>query len=404
MKKGLLLLLAGVMAFSVAVQSMASARLDSMASNVWQVEDYDSIWLYPNKVLDYKNTVDFRLNNNFGGLGNAADNWGGVIAEENELLGGVIGAYINRPDRLYTAAQAAGGSGFRSLFRYYWTPVGNRNHPDNNSTNILDLFWGSSMDNGALGIHLNYGNDGVGQGVNENENYGIGVGLGLNDLAGFTQANFHLHLAHQSNFDTGENLTFLGTYSIKLGTLLEAEVDKDNSLRIFGDITYNQSNADGNDYGDYGVLLGMACNHKVNGGKGLVSTGLIVDYLNVVTTANYGANSVDSHSWNLIWNASVEAEVSNWLALRTGIVSVLVSRNYTEAPSYTDNENAPVWTAGFGIKWQNFVLDGNINVATLENLLAGPNAGAGIFYPGGNGGAGNNGIVTVINADMKYKF
>ena len=62
MKKSLLFLLMGLMAFGGVVKSMASTRLDGMSSDPRLVEDYDLIWLYPNKVLDYKGTADFRMN------------------------------------------------------------------------------------------------------------------------------------------------------------------------------------------------------------------------------------------------------------------------------------------------------------------------------------------------------
>ena len=94
MKKSVLFLMSALIVFGATVQTHASARLDSLSLDVRQVDDIDLIWLYPNKVLEYKNTADFRLSSN-GLLGNGTNEWGGFIADESSL-GGVVGVYVNR--------------------------------------------------------------------------------------------------------------------------------------------------------------------------------------------------------------------------------------------------------------------------------------------------------------------
>ena len=95
MKKVLLAMMVGLTAFGISMKASASARLDSMTADSREVDDIDLIWLYPNKVLDYKNTVDFQLAPD-GDFGEGTDEWGGVLTELSPDLG-VLGVYVNRP-------------------------------------------------------------------------------------------------------------------------------------------------------------------------------------------------------------------------------------------------------------------------------------------------------------------
>jgi hypothetical protein len=422
MKKGLLTLLAGVMAFGVAVQSMASARIDSMASDPRQVEDIDLIWFYPNKVLQYKGTVDIRFQEgapggtgypNNGGWGNGTGEWGGLLEEVEGI--GIIGAYVNRPAMLNTAASYAFGTGANlSTSRSYWSPVGNIQAylPGPVPDNKIDLFWANELENANVGVHVNYGD--VDTNTFQRQTIGIGVGLGLTELGPFNEANFHANYAMLSSTFTpispdGESD---GISTIKAGALLQADAGSDIAVRTFVDLVMNGTKIEeiAVDMSDFGVVLGLSCNHSVNGGKGLVSHGLKLDYFNA--TDNEADTSMVSYA--LLWNVSLETQVANWLSLRLGLVKTLLSRVYVEGgvdPWFDDSLNTPpgaenqdsIFTTGLAVNWQNFVLDCTLNAWSLERLIAGPNAGAGIFYPGGQGATGN-GIVIVSQADLKYRF
>jgi hypothetical protein len=412
MKKGLLMLLAGVMAFGVSVQSLASARIDSMATDPRFVEDYDLIWMYPNKVVDYKGTVDFRLNAGpwsgtypqNGGFGGGFGEWGGLLIDE-EILGGVLGVYANRPNRLYTSAHAiAGNSG--DAYRYYWGYTGGHVLGPVNPRNIIDLFYAPNLEDVTLGFRVNYGDDGVG-GFTEKSVIGIAVGLGTKDFGPFNEANFHagFELANVT-YNSGAGFTDNGIYTAQLGALFSADAGNDTAIRVSGDVKldqYDETDWDGEKINDVNVTLGLACNHKVNGGKGLISSGLLLYW----EGGTYDDGTAQGfNNWAAIWNASLEASVNNWLTLRAGIQKPLVVRAYSEPSNYDEadfGEGTVIFTTGLGVTWQNFTLDGVINVATLESWLSGPNAGAGIFYPGTNGGDGQ-GIVALTEIDLKYKF
>lgn len=407
MKKGLLLLMAGVMAFGVAAQSLASARIDALATDPRLVEDYDLIWLYPNKVIDYKGTADFRLNAGpwsgaypqNGGFGGGTGEWGGLLIDEPDF-GGVLGIYANRPNRLYTSAHALGGpSG--DAYRYYWGYTGGRVLGADNPRNIIDLFYATNLEDANLGFHVNYGDDGVG-GFTEKSVIGVGIGLGVKEFGPFNEANFHGNFELLSISYPGP-ITDNGIYTAKLGGLFSADAGNDTAIRVSADLELNQydeTDWDTEKSNDINVLLGLACNHKVNGGKGLVSSGLLLYWLG--GTYDDGTASA-FNSWAVIWSGSVEASVTNWLTLRAGIQKPLVSRVYSEPSNYDNADNGEgtvIFTSGLGVTWQNFTIDGVINVSTLEAWLAGPNAGAGIFYPGNNA----QGIVALTEIDLKYKF
>src|SRR5271155_3736405 len=97
--------LAGALSLGVATVAKADSRLDGMGADVRQVDDVDGIWLYPNQILQYKNTVDFRLNPTglgstvagelVNGNGIGTNEWGGVIHDLGDDFG-TIATYVNR--------------------------------------------------------------------------------------------------------------------------------------------------------------------------------------------------------------------------------------------------------------------------------------------------------------------
>src|ERR1035441_7315145 len=187
MKKALAFLFIGLMAFGASVKAMASARIDSMSTDVREVEDIDLIWLYPNKVLEYKNTADFRLNPGLGNaFGGGTAEWGGVIAEEMSL-GGVVGAYVNRPNFALTTASGLIGviNNFRNPARYYFTAPGGTTA--NATPNIVDIFWAKDLSGTGLGIHVNYGDSGIA--AIQSEDLGLDLGLGFTGAGPFSELN-----------------------------------------------------------------------------------------------------------------------------------------------------------------------------------------------------------------------
>jgi hypothetical protein len=363
MKKGLLLLLAGLMAFGVAVQSMAGgSRLGGMAADARIVEDLNLVINngYANKALEYGNILDVRLVT--AGLG---DEWGGLFVKDEAI--GVIGVYVNNPAAasLNTALPAGG-------------------------TDPLQLFWAKSFQGANFGVELFY--DGAGSDQNNNRDFGVNAGLGLDGGETFSQVNLHAGFETASN--TTNNTSAANAPSrIIAGALLQKDMDSNNNMRLFGDFAF-LSNATSGLVGaassfaattsEIDVQVGAGWNRKVNGGKGLLSTGAIIGYYNV----SVGSASVADYT--LDWHASVEAQIASWLTARTGVMKRIYQGN-------TFVKSVPVLTfaTGASVNFENFTLDLNVNPGSFQTALN-PNPGSGIFY--------NGPIVTVASADMSYKF
>ncbi|HXL72382.1 MAG TPA: hypothetical protein VN963_02045, partial [bacterium] len=144
--------LAGALCLGVATVAKADSRLDSLGTNVQEVDDVDAIWLYPNQILQYKNTADFRLttdgNNDVFGAG--ANEWGGVIHDLGDDFG-TIATYVNRPSAI---KNDQGGlvpgltgtllAGFTPLFGSYSTVVGGFTNAAYAPSNNVDVFWAKS--------------------------------------------------------------------------------------------------------------------------------------------------------------------------------------------------------------------------------------------------------------------
>ncbi|HVZ79658.1 MAG TPA: hypothetical protein VHE12_02525 [bacterium] len=427
MKKGLLMLLAGFMALGVAVKASASARLDGMAADVRQVEDIDLIWLYPNKVIDYKNTVDFRLADDYNGWGGGTNEWGGAIVDEKAAGLGVIGVYVNRPHRMYSAwANLANHPyGLQPLSGETWANVGNDwfVYGLHNNQRNLDLFWADSLGSTAdLGIHFTYGdgldNQGGFPSTYDSQDYSLAVGLGFTDVAPFNQLNVHAEYQMQNASFNNGSLKDNGISSILIGAMGSADLSSDNSIRPFIDTRIDSENltdiaGDPFSWSGWGLMFGASCAHKVNGGKGTVSTGLTFDY--------YGADQKDPNfdsfgsftadQYYAIWNAMVESQMNSWLTLRTGIAKLIFARDYvsnnTANATWYDPTNDPVvFSMGFSVAVENFTLDASIDVNSLENSLANIQPGNGIFF-GSDYNENNNNVgamFQVATADLKYKF
>jgi hypothetical protein len=290
---------------------------------------------------------------------------------------------------------------------------------------------------------------------------GINIGLGLKNM-GFDE--FHVHAGYSyGTFEdsfTPSNVTgnpFVevaslkdnGIYTITLGALAQSNMDKDSNVRMFVDGNLNQLDAKGfNQTYDYangvhsagsddeeatsnftslGLQAGLGCNHKVNDGAAVVSSGLVFNYSNssskLTATDQAGTGTVntistgesDADSLSFVWNGSVDAKVASWLNVRAGISEHVFDRDHTKFIDNTWTANALTDTAtfetngdnfagatnfslGFGIHWQNWTLDGNVSAGSFENTVNNVQPGNGLLF--NNGSA----IVTTSEADLRYNF
>jgi hypothetical protein len=451
MRKGLLLVLAGLMAFfGMTAQSMASSRMESMGADYRQFDDQDQIWLYPNKALLYKDTIDFRLNSTtdgstqlFGSTGYDAMEWGGVLKDAGDI--GVIGAYFNRPSMLannwFQSEQDYWGQYSTrdwinsTMYGQPFTPTGGTLNWTNNiynnlSANInpenkVDIFWADSFSGIDLGAVVNYGDSQTyGSNVNEYaQDLGINIGAGFGAVGPFNSLNAHLGYqmgAYNSNNNVKDN----GISTLPFGLLGDINLDANNTLRVFLDgqmdqfalqtvnLATNYTEKDAQSH----FLLGAAINKKISGGKGLASLGLFADYgdWEYTSTQVAGSPKYDYAYWDLIANFSVETPVSSWLTWRAGLTRQFFSRNWYNnggnAESYGDNWTSgntshsgyAMFNTGFSINVENWTLDAYLSSAALENWLGDPSAGFVINDYGQNGN--NNPPLEIIGLDAKVKI
>jgi len=412
MKKWFLILVMGLLIAAPQIVS-ASARLDGLASDIRQVEDIDLIWLYPNKVLQYKNTVDFRLGDTMNQLPNNTNNeWGGVIMDGTGL--GTLGFYGNRPNLMPSPWSAIANipSAWPTVLSSNSMPVGGYNFFSFLGNN-LDLFWADSLGGGAdLGVHLSYLDSFASFGPSaDSQTYGFAVGLGLS--GGFF-SEFNLHADYSFQNIVGSIGPFGishddGIRTFKLGILGQADLEKNLALRSFADFQLESSNYGGlfpNPIGlsDWTLVLGTSLNRSILDGKGLISTGLTLGYNNNhfddPTVGFFG--SFDEVLYQLVWNASAETEVANWLTLRGGVATNLVARFYNSI-GFTGlvwgdlSSNRVVGSVGFSVHLQNLSLDAGVRASSLENKIANTEPGGGIFFAPAN-------ALVVYTADLKCKF
>jgi len=423
MKKAILWILAGLMTFGFSLKANASARLDGLAADVREVEDMDLIWLYPNKVLQYKNTVDFKLADNANAFSNVNNEWGGVIASETDL--GVIGVYVNRPVVMPSAWAPLTSSayGWFNQTSLSWNAVGAGPfffYPTDGNRS-LDIFWADHLGSMDMGLHFTYG-DGfaifqaspVG---GDAEDFGVGLGLGFTNLAGFSELNFHGDFQWQNitatSFISGNPTAHdAGIFTIKLGALGQADVTKDAFIRPFADLQIDSYDAGQltaffkESRSNWGLATGTSFNQKINGINGFVSTGLTLDYYEAKFTDFFFTGDYNESRYLIVWNASVESEVFKWLTIRAGLAANVFARVYNSDASlnttWVDPTNNRVnFNTGFTLNWADFSLDCKVATLSLENAVQNPDLGGGIFYPSVNG---NTGILMTDTVDMKFKF
>jgi len=222
MKKVLALSLICFMALGAKL-ALADTRTDALGLTAGQqVDDLDSIWLFPQDASSFGNVVDFRMGNPNG---NHSYDWGGIIHQDFSDLG-YFGVYYNRPfdtndgngiqpntplanragilngasswanmmNPNNSAFFGPGGNGPNTQSNYPYYPAGGgfpysinntlgaevnwRFNANLNETtvadpsNLFDLFWSKDFSDVVLGVHINYagqtGNDNQGDGDGNN--------------------------------------------------------------------------------------------------------------------------------------------------------------------------------------------------------------------------------------------
>jgi hypothetical protein len=302
---------------------------------------------------------------------------------------GVLGTYVNRP--VIGFNPAININIYALLAGYTWLPAGAESLEY--ATNALDVFWADPLGGADLGIHLNYG--GVYNNTFQSANWGLSLGLGFANVGAFSEGNIHADLLEDKILDTATNTRDNGVYTAALGTLWVAGVDTDDSLRLFGDMNLSGYHFNDDDEMFNMLDLGLSLNRKINGGKGLLATGLVLDYLGY----KYDQENETIDDWEALWDASLESQVADWLTLRAGIETALVARDYdsTNAPTFLDSAQEPVgFSFGFGINWENWTLNASTSVNSFESTISNVQPGNGIFFSGN--------LMTVSVADLRYKF
>jgi hypothetical protein len=454
MKKLLLLMLSFFMALGAGLAN-ASSRSDAMSADINVVEDYDLIFTYPNKVIDYKNTVDFRMQN--PGAGTAND-WAGILDGKFEKIG-VIGVYMSRYTMVAPGSYQAAATDNQVWISNNFATA----HPVTVLTPkpVVDLFWGKTFDKLNIGVQLSYADsksntttttaaytDVVAvpatseQTIDYARQLGLRVGVGMKDLGPFQEANFaagyavkKFEVSDISSPNPGGNgsLTDDGAYTLDLNADLRHDLGENDNLKVFASFVSDafglkgfQQSTPQNNTGtlkttNMDLGLGVGVNHSVAEGAGLVAGGVKaematrkdtgdtinnngVDYLGAAKAAfTNDLQEEKTTTLSLPVFISVEAKVKSWLTLRAGAKYFLydnshVTDTYTLATDeiYSSVANTFSFSTGFGMNWKNWVLDGVLSTDQLENSINRVRPGAGVFF--------NGTMATVAKADLKYKF
>lgn len=270
MKKALVLSLICFMALGARL-AMADTRTDALGLTAGnQVDDLDSIWLFPQDAGNYGNVVDLRLGNPNG----AHIDWGGILHKDFDEIG-FIGIYVNRPfnqsngiapntnfvtqngilNGTLTWANALNPGNIS----YWGTATGDSDNQVTatynyiNSTfingptfannvgmadpnNKADLFWSKDFSDVTLGAHLNYANQ---TGNDPTQGGATGDGTG-SYVQGTPTLNGQINSKYNSDssvlgLDLGATLKNLGSnMSLALGLGYSL-----GSLNLLADYTQN---------------------------------------------------------------------------------------------------------------------------------------------------------------------
>ncbi|MGH7740320.1 MAG: hypothetical protein ACREL1_09270 [bacterium] len=266
--------------------ALADSRVDAMSSDPRITDDLDIIWAYPNKILEYKDQIDFRLNSSggYGNFGNGVGEWGGFSKDLSEFgLSGVLAVYLNRPFVPGTGVYPTeywiptGGTGFwqatdNNLYQAPDRPVSGVAVINSGSqavtlgpltpNNKIDLFWADSFAGfGDLGLRLSYGDNQPNSDSNSvtstadnstgasnadtSQAWSVELGAGFSS-AFFNKINFHAGFSSGSFSDkqivsnsgittVNNSSTSNGITTLEAGTLLKHNFNANDDLHVFGD-------------------------------------------------------------------------------------------------------------------------------------------------------------------------
>jgi hypothetical protein len=323
----------------------------------------------------------------------------------------------------------------------------------------IKLNYGDNQPNNPGNAVTTSSNNGVSSNnVDTARTVGLDLGVGMKSDY-FSQVNFHGGYSlgsfqdSQTYSDDSSNISNYsskdnGIYTATADALLQHDFNPDNNVRLFGDWSLNQfaatdvvQDSNDNNYNDaeavnysgsskYDLMvanLGLGMNHKFNQGKGLLTSGLLVSYWSSKQTANetdkpvsqtaassYSAEE-DTTTWDLSWNTGMELQVSGWLTLRAGIAKSVF--NSTDTKLTQSNPSAATQTddttgdgalysgvqfhMGFGINFEDLVLNTVFSAQSLEQTIANVQPGNGIFFDNKTG-TNVGPIVTIVEADLSH--
>jgi len=368
------------------------------------------------------------------------------------------------------------------------------NAMDEDPENKLDLFKTFAVGDGVLGVRLNYASqkdDGefsysenvtssdpdysgvYEEGVRKSSVIGINVGYGLKDLGPFNALD--LGLAYYMGSLTEEDIDYQLNTTNNAYVLAEEETLEGDGIneiafnaravkeasenvnlitnlnfrtsKLAVEYTRNAYNPDGTQVLGAGevevstaehkntfIALGLDCNHKVNGGTGLVVGGLNLQYAkgtwaseDRVNAAGLAAadridtNYYDGYETEMtymgIWaNVGVEANLKSWLQVRAGFSrELMASAKMVENGGWTvnatntayqdtwedeysvDETEDTVMTFGVGVTHKNWNVDLLVTKSGVEDLLSDGDFGEGLLYSGST-------LSGIVKGQIKYNF
>jgi hypothetical protein len=405
---------------------------------------------------------------------------------EHAYIYTMYGSIVDGVGTWATRLNAMGTVG--ALGKPWWSAL------DNDPENKLDLFKSFAVGNGVLGLRLNYASqkeDGefsysenvtstpvdysgvYEEGVQKSSVIGINVGYGMKDLGPFNAMDLGLayYMGSLTEEDLDYDLNTAGTaYVIEEEETLEGdgiseiafnaravkEASENTNLvtnlgfrtsKLAVQYTRNEYNADGSLVTGAGEIevstaehtnsligLGLACNHKVNGGTGLVVGGLNFQYAKGSWTSedrvNAAASSVvdridtgynDGYEVDMtymgVWaNIGVEANLKSWLQVRAGFSRELMASAKREdtggwnvnaggtayQDTWADEESEDsiedtVVTFGVGVTHKNWNVDLLVAKSGVEDFLRDADFGEGLLYSG-------TALSGIAKAQLKYNF
>jgi len=454
MKKAWMLLLALLMTLGVGMAN-ASVRSEAMSADINVVEDYDLIFTYPNKVIEYQNTVDFRLGMNGLDLDDPEElvieeglskDWAGVLLGQCKKIG-VVGFYMNRPTMV--------AFGFAENMIDHWhvmTPLP-----------LVDLFWAKNVGGMDLGLQVSYADNKDNANyestaadpdyVNENKDFarqmGFRLGLGKKDMGPFEQANlavgYILGSVESSSVTTYANGNYAnyiyegdGIHQLDINVNLTKKVTDNDNMKIFAGFTtakyglketYND-NTNPDDYyyeeslKNTNIVLGLGGNHFIGDGVGLVAAGVKAVFNKTTwentevdeSVADPSAFEFSDNAFTLPLFVNVETKVRSFLTLRAGAEYYAYTRSHlnvkntavatglgTEEDTYSTiagneffmnefGQGAFKLTTGFGLNWKNWNIDAMLDTYRTKQVMSNLSLSASAL------------ALNIAKAQITYKF